>query len=54
MTQNFPDWHHMDQQTIFTEIPGKNHFKMLEEREAPEGVVHRRIVSAIKQQDLYA
>jgi len=38
---------------VFTEIPGKNHFEMLEQLEAPEGVVHRRIVSVIKQQDLY-
>jgi arylformamidase len=31
------------------DIPGKNHFTMLEQFERPEGVIHSRIVSIIKQ-----
>jgi arylformamidase len=34
------------------DIPGKNHFTMLEQFECLEGVIHSYIVSAIKQQDL--
>jgi arylformamidase len=30
-------------------IPGKNHFTMLEQFEYPEGIIHSRIVSVIKQ-----
>jgi len=33
---------------VLTEIPGKNHFEMLNQFGAPEGLVHRRIVSVIK------
>jgi arylformamidase len=36
---------------VLTDIPGKNHFTMLEQFEFPEGAVHSRIVSVIKQQD---
>jgi arylformamidase len=34
---------------VLTDIPGKNHFTMLEQFEFPEGAVHSRIVSVIKQ-----
>lgn len=34
---------------VFTEFPGKNHFTMLEQFEFPEGSVHNRIVSVLKQ-----
>jgi arylformamidase len=34
---------------VFTEISRKNHFTMLEQFEFPAGVVHSRIVSALKQ-----
>jgi arylformamidase len=34
---------------VLTEIPGKNHFTMLEQFEFQEGVVHSRIVAVLKQ-----
>jgi arylformamidase len=34
---------------VLTDIPGKNHFEMLEQFGSPEGVVHRRIVLIINQ-----
>ena len=34
---------------VLTDIPGKNHFTMLEQFEFPEGAVHSCIVSVIKQ-----
>jgi arylformamidase len=33
---------------VLTNIPGKNHFTMLEQFEFPEGAVHSRIVSVLK------
>jgi arylformamidase len=34
---------------VLTDIPGKNHFTMLEQFEFPEGAVHSRIVSVLNQ-----
>jgi arylformamidase len=34
---------------VLMDIPGKNHFTMLEQFEFPEGAIHDRIVSLLKQ-----
>ena len=36
---------------VFVDIPGKDHYTMLEQFEFPEGAIHSRIVSVIKQKN---
>jgi arylformamidase len=36
---------------VFVDIPGKDHYTMLEQFEFPEGAIHSRIVAAIKQKN---